>query len=270
VAAFAPLLLNANNPGPMTGAGNNTYLLAADGGPAALIDAGVGEPRHLAALASALAGSRSTLTDVIVTHGHVDHAGGAEALAAAHNGAVFSKHPWPGQDERYAVAWRVLADGDTVDAGGSPLEVLHTPGHSPDHLAFWHRASGTMFVGDLVVLGSSVMIHTSKGGSLAQYLRSLQRLLALEPRVLMPAHGPRVDDPAALLNGYIAHRRMRERQVVDALNAGHATVEAIAESIYHGLDPGLMMAARENVTAHLDKLKSDGVARDDDAGRWRL
>jgi Zn-dependent hydrolases, including glyoxylases len=149
------------------------------------------------------------------------------------------------------------------------LKVLHTPGHSPDHLSFWHEETGTIFTGDLVARGSSVMIHTSRGGDLAQYLRSLERLIALEPRVLLPAHGPRIEEPRALLLAYIAHRRMRGQQVISALRAGRSSVQDIADSIYDGLDPALMPAARENVRAHLEKLKAQGLVVDE-AGRWRL
>jgi glyoxylase-like metal-dependent hydrolase (beta-lactamase superfamily II) len=267
---FSPILLSAHNPGPMTGAGNNTYLLIAADGAALLIDAGVGEPRHLAQLGEAVDGADARLRDVLVTHGHADHASGAPAIAAAHSGAAFAKHPWPGQDELFAVDWHALADGERVQIGSDVLTALHTPGHSPDHLAFWHEASGTIFTGDLVVFGSSVMIHTSKGGDLSQYMDSLERLRALTPRVLLPAHGPRVDNPDALLSGYLEHRRLRERQVIAALEAGHATVEAVAESIYQGLDSVLMAAAYENVRAHLGKLKHDGVAFDEGDGRWQL
>jgi glyoxylase-like metal-dependent hydrolase (beta-lactamase superfamily II) len=113
------------------------------------------------------------------------------------------------------------------------------------------------------------MIHTSRGGNLAQYLASLERLLSLNPRVLLPAHGPRIDDPRRVVGDYLEHRRMRERQVIEALEAGHGTVEAIAESIYDGLDPALMAAARENVRAHLDKLVDEGRAIVE-GDRWRL
>jgi len=256
---FEPRLLPAHNPSPMTGAGNNTFLLADETGAAALIDAGVGQPAHLAEIAAALEDRRATLDRVVVTHGHRDHADGAPALARAHPSAVFLKHPWPGEDQRYAVDWRVVADGDVVDAGGEQLTVLHTPGHSVDHIALWHRSSATMFTGDLVVLGSSVMIHASRGGDLAQYLTSLARVQALAPTRLFPAHGAVIDDPQRILAAYIAHRLERERQVIAALAAGHSTVQAIAESIYHGLAQALMPAAHENVRAHLHKLEAEGL-----------
>jgi glyoxylase-like metal-dependent hydrolase (beta-lactamase superfamily II) len=266
---FDPILLPAHNPSAMTGAGNNTYLIASDGGSAALIDAGVGRPEHLADMDAALTVRRAHLRSVLVTHGHADHAEGAPALDAAYPHVTFSKLPWPGQDEQFAVDWQPLVDGDVVRIDEESLTALHTPGHSPDHLAFLHEPSATIFTGDLVVLGSSVMIHFSRGGNLGQYLASLERLLALEPRRLMPAHGPTVEDPQTLLIGYLEHRRSRERQVVRALRAGHSDVPSITESIYHALDSALLPAARENVRAHLEKLKSDGVAIDE-GDRWRL
>jgi glyoxylase-like metal-dependent hydrolase (beta-lactamase superfamily II) len=248
----------------MTGDGNNTYLLVETGGEASLVDAGVGEARHLDAIAGELDAHDAKLTRVLVTHGHADHASGAPALAAAHPLASFCKYPWPEEDAKYPVAWRPLTDGDRIAA----LTVLYTPGHAPDHVAFWHEESGTIFSGDLVVLGSSVMIHWSRGGDLGQYLAALNRLRALAPRRLLPAHGPVIDDPAAVLTAYLDHRRMRERQVLAALQAGRATVQAIGESIYDGLDPSLAPAAQENVRAHLEKLKAEGRATDED-GQWR-
>ena len=254
-----PIVLFARNPSPMTRHGNNTYLVDSHG-QAALIDAGIGEAGHLADLAAALHDRQAHLASVLVTHGHRDHAGGAPAIAAAHPSAAFRKLPWPEEDPHYEVTWQPIADGEVVTVGAEELTALHTPGHSPDHLAFWHEASRAVFTGDLVVRGSSVMIHWSRGGDLAQYLASLERLLALEPRLLYPAHGTVIDDPRVILTQYLAHRRFREQQVLNALRAGQGTVEAIAESIYDGLAPALMPAARENVRAHLEKLRLDGAA----------
>ncbi len=256
--------LDAHNPGPMTGGGNQTYLVGGRGG-ASLVDAGVGEPRHLAAIDRALAGR--PLTHVLVTHAHVDHIAGAPALAARHPAAAFARFSCA-HDAASSIAWRPLADGDRIDSGGVSLVVLHTPGHAPDHVAFWHEASGTLFSGDMVNPGGSVMIDWSRGGRMDQYLASLDRLLALEPRRLLAAHGGEVADPQAVIREHIAHRRLRGEQIAAALGDRPATVQAIAESIYHGLGPVLMGAARENVRAHLEQLRLEGRAVEDDGG-WR-
>ncbi len=253
----------------MTGRGNNTYLIVGSDRTAALIDAGVGNPRHLSEIGQRLKTEHAQLDEVLVTHGHDDHASGALALAEAFPTVRFAKYPWPEEDRRHGVTWRPLADGDTVQIGEERITALLAPGHSPDHLVFWHEPSRTAFTGDLVTVGSSVMIHWSGGGDLVHYLASLERLLALRPQRILPAHGPEPHDPTALLSSYLDHRRMRERQVIAALEAECSTVQAIAESIYDGLDPALMAAARENVRAHLEKLKAEGRASVD-ADRWRI
>ncbi len=253
----------------MTGAGNNTYLIVGSAGGAALVDAGVGESQHLEVLEGKLAAGAARLDRVLVTHGHGDHAAGAPALASRHPAARFYKFPWPLTDAKFGVRWESVGDGDVIESGGEPLVVLHTPGHSPDHVVFWHEATRTCFTGDMVTQGSSVMIEASRGGDLSDYLHSLERLRALNAGRFLPAHGPEIADPAALLTQYLNHRLMRERQVIGALRAGRRTVQAIADSIYDGLDPALMPAARENVRAHLEKLRKEGRAFERDA-QWTM
>lgn len=258
------LPLHAGNPSPMTGAGNWTYLVGEED--PILIDAGVGVPDHLAAIAAA---APSGPRDVVVTHAHPDHASGAGAIAGRWPEARLRKYPWPERDASYPVAWNVLADGDAIAVDGGQLSVVHTPGHAPDHVALWHPESGTIFTGDLLVLGSTVVIPASGGGDLLDYLHSLRRLLALEPKRLLPAHGPPIDDPPALIHQYLDHRQQREEQVLAALDDGRHTIDAMVGVIYRGLVPALVPMAKESVLAHLRKLEREGkVVAEGDS--WRL
>ena len=258
-----PIPLHAANPGPFTGAGNWTYLFP---GPSpVLFDAGVGHPDHVAAIAAAAPHGPAR---VIVSHAHPDHATGAPALAARWPDVAFSKIGWPEQDDP-AIAWRGLADGDMVHTDEGPWQVLHTPGHAPDHVVLWDAGSKTLLGADLMQLGNTVSIPAEQGGDLTAYLRSLRRVQALAPARVLPAHGAVIDEPLALIEQYLKHRHQREVQVLSALEAGLATVTSITDRIYAGLSEQLVPLARQSVLAHLIKLEHDGLARRD-GDRWRL
>ncbi len=248
--------LSAANPGPLTGAGNHTWLLP--GATPTLIDAGVGMPSHLDAIAAALDAAGGTLAQVLVTHAHADHASGAPAIAARWPTAEFRKTPWPDMDRRVPVSWLPLADGDLVEAGDATLEVVATPGHSPDHACFWHAESRTLFGGDLLIEGATVVVPGTRGGNLRDYLSSLERVAALAPAQVLPAHGPVIDAPVALIERYLAHRHERERQVLAAIDAGAASVAEIVARVYPGLSDTLARVATETVHAHVRKLVEEG------------
>jgi glyoxylase-like metal-dependent hydrolase (beta-lactamase superfamily II) len=260
-----PIPLHAFNPGPITGDGNWTWLLR--GHVPTLIDAGTGDPRHIEALLQALDGT--PLAQVLVTHSHADHASGAVVLSARLPGARFRKLPWPGRDTRWPVPWEPIADGDVIAAGDTTLVAVHTPGHSPDHVVFWHPPSRSMFGGDLAIDGSTVWIPSSLQGDLKDYLASLDRALALRPERMYPAHGPVIERPRDLLARYIAHRLERERQVLDALGHGDTLPDAMVLRIYADLEESRRPMARDSVLSHLVKLERDGrVRRDGEA--WHL
>ena len=251
-----PIPIHASNPGPYTGDGNWTWLIR--GRVTTLVDAGTGEPKHLEALERELNGD--SLAQVIVTHSHTDHASGVMALAAKFPGVRFLKMPWPARDVRWAVPWEPLGDGSTIAAGDDALTAIHTPGHAPDHLCFWHAESRAMFCGDLAQRGTTIYIPPNLQGDLMAYLSSLERVLALRPAQLLPAHGPVIDDPEAVLRGYIEHRQERERQIIELLREGETGPDAIVTRLYRGLKETLVPMARESVLAHLIKLEREGRA----------
>jgi glyoxylase-like metal-dependent hydrolase (beta-lactamase superfamily II) len=256
--------LHAGNPSPMTGWGNWTYFFP--GRHPVMIDAGVGIDTHMTAIESA---SGRGPGHVLVTHAHGDHISGVRHIGERWPHTQFSKMPWRKRDAEYPVTWQPLQDGDVVPAGDRELHVVHTPGHAPDHVAFWDPSTRVLYSGDLVVSGTTVVIPASMEGSLSLYLRSLERVLELAPTRLRPAHGTEIDEPAHVIRQYIEHRRERERQIVNGLTDGYDTVDALVTHIYVGLKASLVPMAEESVRAHLRKLLDDGaVLRDGNA--WRL
>jgi len=252
-----PIPIHANNPGPMTGEGNWTWLLP--GRVPTLIDAGTGDIRHLEAIEAALGGAR--LAQVLVTHAHTDHASGAPVIAARMPGVRFRKMPWPGRDAKWPVPYDPVVPGEIVSAGDTSLVAVHTPGHAPDHLCFWHPDSRALFCGDLAQKGTSIWIPFDLRGDLSDYLASLQRVMDLDPVRLLPAHGPVIDEPAKLLQRYVAHRLSREGQILDAMRAGGDTVDGITARVYAALPDNLLPMARQGVHAHLVKLEREGRVR---------
>ena len=249
----------------MTGDGNWTWLCP--GRVSTLVDAGTGLPEYLDAVAQALDGAH--LAQVLVTHAHTDHASGAPALAARFPGVRFRKMPWPGRDERWPVLWDPIVPDELVQAGDSSLRAVHTPGHAPDHLCFWHEETRRLLCGDLAQRTNTIYIPANLRGDLIDYMASLERVRALRPAQLLPAHGPVIDDPEALLQRYVNHRRQRERQVMEALRDGLTDPPAIVTRMYPSLSGDLVKLAEEGVLAQLVKLVREGRARRD-GDAWHI
>jgi glyoxylase-like metal-dependent hydrolase (beta-lactamase superfamily II) len=223
--------LTANNPGPMTLEGTNTYVVGRD--PAVVIDPGPDDPEHIAAVRTA-AEARGGIGTVLLTHGHGDHSDGVEALG------VEPTRP---------------ADGETV-AG---LQAIATPGHAEDHLCFLLPEAGACFTGDLILgEGSTIVGPRDMGGSLLDYMRSLERLQRLDLKVLYPGHGPEVHDPQAKIAEYIEHRMMRERRLVAALERGERSRSALLDEVWDDVPAELRAAAAVAMQAHLEKLEAEG------------
>jgi len=266
--------LTAPNPSPMTFRGTNTYLVGE--GEVAVIDPGPDDPRHLAAILSALAPDER-VGAILVTHSHRDHSPLARPLAAASGAPVLAAGPsdWG----RSAVMARLAAmggigggegvepgfapdatirEGAAVTGGWGSIAVLETPGHMANHLSFaWQDA---VFTGDLV-MGWSTSLVSPPDGDMGAFMASCRRLAARSDRVFHPGHGDPVAAPQARVRDMIAHREGREAQILSALDpARPATAADLARRIYTDLAPALLPAAERNVLAHLIDLSDRNLA----------
>jgi len=235
----------APNPGPFTLDGTRTYLI----GESIVLDPGPAIDSHVRAILAAM----PQLRTILITHRHGDHAPAAVPLWQATGARIAAPPGVLGNDEG-------VADGDVVDG----LEVIATPGHTREHVCYL-TPDGDLFTGD-TILGSGTTTIFPPDGNMGDYLRSLRKLRARNPRRIYPAHGPTRDDAVALIDEYIAHRLERERQVIEALPG---TVSAMRERMYPELDARLRQAAETQITAHLIKLMEDGRVANVD-GVYRL
>jgi glyoxylase-like metal-dependent hydrolase (beta-lactamase superfamily II) len=255
-------MIAAPNPSPMTLDGTRAYIVGLER--PCIIDPGPDHPGHLAAIERALNGARPTA--ILLTHAHPDHAAGAPRLAERlgcpirmGRGAITSSIPT-------ARVARWLADGDRIEIDGGTIEVIATPGHAPEHLAFlWRscpaeRGEGAgaiaLFVGDLLMGQGDTTLVAGAEGSLRDYLDSLERIRALGAAMLVPTHGPPIADPEEAISRYRGHREQRIAQVAAALRANPRSSPADLVSVIYGstLDPALSHAAEASISKMVEYL----------------
>jgi glyoxylase-like metal-dependent hydrolase (beta-lactamase superfamily II) len=238
---FDVALVHADNPGPFTLTGTNTWIVGRD--PCWIVDPGPALDEHVDHVLEE-AVRRGGAAGIALTHDHPDHADAAAVVRERAGGAPVAAARWAGADVR-------LADGDTF----GPLHVVATPGHATDHLAF---VSGAVcFTGDAVLAESSVFVAPDPG-ALRGYLAALARLRALDLELLCTGHGPPVTDPAALIDGYLAHRADRERRLVAALDDGLRSIDELLDRAWDDAPASLRLAATATLMAHLGKLDEEG------------
>ncbi|TKT81176.1 MBL fold metallo-hydrolase [Aquamicrobium sp. LC103] len=268
------LRVTVNNPSAFTFHGTNSYIVGKD--TLAVIDPGPQDETHLEALLQAIAGR--PVSHIFVSHTHSDHSPLTAALKQATGALVLAEgphrsarplrigetNPLDASADTSFSPDRRLADGELVAGDGWAIRAIHTPGHAANHMAFALEDTGTLFSADHVMAWATSIV-APPDGAMSDYMASLDKLLRRDDRIFLPGHGGPVTSPAAFMRGLKAHRKMRERAIVERLKAGDRTVADLVATIYRDTDPRLHGAAGLSVLAHLEDLTARGVVRSETA-----
>jgi glyoxylase-like metal-dependent hydrolase (beta-lactamase superfamily II) len=261
--------VTADNAGPFTFHGTNSYIVGAD--TLAVIDPGPDDDAHLAALLAAIGGR--PVSHIFVSHTHRDHSPLAAKLKAATGAVTVAEGPHrPARPLRTGethlldassdhdfVPDIALADGATIDGDGWSLTGVHTPGHAANHCAFALAGTGILFSADHVMAWSTTIV-APPDGAMSDYMASLDRLLLRDDTLYLPGHGGPVTRPRSFVKGLKTHRKMRERAILERLRSGDRTIPDMVAAIYRDTDPRLHEAAGLSVLAHLEDMVARGQA----------
>jgi glyoxylase-like metal-dependent hydrolase (beta-lactamase superfamily II) len=246
----------APNPGPMSLEGTNSYVLGpAEGGAAVVVDPGPLDEGHLQAIAGT-----GPVELILVTHRHADHTAGSARLHQLTGAPVRAADPGHCHG-----GGAPLQDGAAIRAAGLDIRVLATPGHTSDSVCFHlpdDGPQGAVLTGD-TILGSGTTMLDYPDGTLGDYLGTLDRLEALGPATVLPAHGPVLPSLESIVRSYRAHRQERLGQIRAALDrlGRDASVSDVADAVYSDVGPSVRRAAEMSVAAQLDYLRGEAGRR---------
>lgn len=259
VVQLSPLVrrITANNPGAMTGAGTNTYLIGRE--EIAILDPGPADTAHVGAILEAIGHAR--IRWIVATHTHPDHSPAAAMLAertgAEMIGCVLADD---GHQDRSFIVQNNVRQGDLLVAKDFTLEAIATPGHVANHFCYLLREENQVFTGDHIMGGSTVVI-IPPSGDMAEYLMSLERLKDYPIKVFLPGHGDVIQDPIGVVEGLIAHRLRREEKVIRVLRGQtEMSLADLTPLVYDDVDASLHPVAQVSLWAHLLKLEKEGRA----------
>ncbi|QDS71517.1 hypothetical protein FKW77_005000 [Venturia effusa] len=250
------------NPGKFTLQGTNTYLVGS-GPKRILIDTGEGQPIWISNIKKTLSSENASLEAVILTHWHLDHVGGVkDILTLSPKPTIYKHDPDNGQED--------ITNGQTFSVEGATLKAFHSPGHTADHMALILEEEDALFTGDNV-LGHGTAVFED----LTVYLKSLEAMSKIANGRGYPGHGAVIPNCPEKIREYIAHRAMREREVIQVLGtAGEGkglSVMEIVKIIYKDVPESLHLPASRGILQILEKLEREGkVAHNDEKDLWIL
>nr|WP_319516296.1 MBL fold metallo-hydrolase [uncultured Cohaesibacter sp.] len=262
--------VTCNNPSPFTFMGTNSYIVGH--GKVAIIDPGPSDQEHIDALMKATAGE--TITHILITHSHADHSPGARLLKEQCGAPIYAEgihrptrplhrgeaNPLDAEGDGTLEIDHFLVDGDLVEGDDWALEVVHTPGHTVNHLSFGFSDGSGLFCGDHAMAWSTSIV-APPDGSMAAYMNSISKLMQRQDRLYWPGHGGVIANPQAFLAGLKSHREKREQALIARLKAGEKTIPDMVATVYRDVDVSLHEAAALSMFAQMEYLVARGIVQ---------
>ena len=239
----------------------NAFRIGDADAPQLLVDPSPESKDELTRLLQTLASDPPEL--VFLTHHHPDHHQFANVLArrlglpvcisADSHGRIRAKH---GFDYFDGVEVRLVGESDVMTRWhGEDVRVYSVPGHDKGQLALAPESLRWFIVGDLIQ-GIGTVVISAPEGDMAKYFCTLERVIDLNPDVIIPSHGIPMRS-VHRLSVTLQHRRERELRILELHQSGHRN-QAILETVYEGVDERLLPYAMRNIESHLVKLREEG------------
>lgn len=246
----------AKNPSAFTHFGTNTYIIGA--GEVAVIDPGPEIAEHVDNIIAALTGE--TVTQIIVTHTHVDHSPASTWLKEQTGAPIVGAYPQAQASGKPVEAAQedfepdhVISDGSVISGPNWGLRAVYTPGHMSNHYCFGLKDKNILFSGDHV-MGWNTTIVSPPDGNMQDYLQSLRICLDRDETLYLPGHGPEIRNTHRFVQAYLNHRLMREDEITNCLKNGINTIPGMVRSMYSHLPTKMHAAAARSVLAHMEHM----------------
>ena len=267
----------AKNPGPFTYTGTGTFIVGTK--ELAVIDPGPIDNNHLNAIIKAC--GKSKISHIIITHTHNDHSPLSKSLQKKTGAPIYSflnKNMDTKTDNQFEEGYDnsfkpdiVIKDGDLIKGYDWTLEAIHTPGHTSNHMCYGLEEKLILFTGDHI-MGWSTTVIVPPDGNMTSYIESLKKVLNYKYKIFYPTHGGPITKPKQFVNALIAHRLMRQTQIINELSKNNLTIKEMVIKFYKTTDKRLWPAAEKSILANLLSLKDKGVVVDEDNKKvkWKV